>query len=312
MLQATVYLVFIFSAAFASAGIILASRLRSQNRTNGFAALMYYQVFIFTFGFYGIWGRVILKVFLEKITSPAAMENFSNISALLGLPFLVFAWLMLTRFAREISGRTKNDWYAFWFLLVNFSLLFLTGYFLTRSGITKPDTIIRYYFISLSVIYTLLSAVYILFPLGGSGFLQKYEAGIFSFSLIISIAAQCFVLANYHGETVMGIIFIFLFFAGSCFAPLYLSYGTVLSVQHPEITRDLSFDEFCRAYEVTPRESEIILEICKGLSNKEISGKLFITIQTVKDHTHRIYSKINVRNRVQLINLVKELKAPGS
>jgi len=69
-----------------------------------------------------------------------------------------------------------------------------------------------------------------------------------------------------------------------------------------------SFEDFCKKYEVSPRESDIIREICNGLSNKEISEKLFISLQTVKDHTHRIYIKTNVKSRVQLINLVKDEK----
>jgi len=71
---------------------------------------------------------------------------------------------------------------------------------------------------------------------------------------------------------------------------------------------DLSFDDFCKKYEVSPRESDIIREICNGLSNKEISEKLFISLQTVKDHTHRIYIKTNVRSRAQLMNLVREVE----
>jgi len=51
----------------------------------------------------------------------------------------------------------------------------------------------------------------------------------------------------------------------------------------------------------------VIREICNGLSNKEISERLFISLQTVKDHTHRIYIKTNVRSRVQLINFLREL-----
>ena len=52
--------------------------------------------------------------------------------------------------------------------------------------------------------------------------------------------------------------------------------------------KESSFDEFCKRFEVSPRESEVIMEICNGLSNKEISDKLFISLQTVKDHTHHI------------------------
>jgi DNA-binding NarL/FixJ family response regulator len=77
-------------------------------------------------------------------------------------------------------------------------------------------------------------------------------------------------------------------------------------MQDPD--KDVSFGDFCRVFDITPRESEIIREVCNGLSNKEIADKLFITLQTVKDHTHRIYIKTNVKSRVQLINLVKETK----
>jgi DNA-binding NarL/FixJ family response regulator len=87
-----------------------------------------------------------------------------------------------------------------------------------------------------------------------------------------------------------------------------MNYGIRLSHLMDESTRDMSFEEFCSKFEVSPRESEIIREICNGLSNKEISEKLFISLQTVKDHTHRIYIKTNVRGRVQLITLIKEIK----
>jgi DNA-binding NarL/FixJ family response regulator len=73
-----------------------------------------------------------------------------------------------------------------------------------------------------------------------------------------------------------------------------------------ENKKDLSLEDFCRRYEISPRETDIVREICNGLSNKEISEKLFISLQTVKDHTHRIYIKTNVKSRVRLINLAKE------
>jgi DNA-binding NarL/FixJ family response regulator len=82
----------------------------------------------------------------------------------------------------------------------------------------------------------------------------------------------------------------------------------LFTVFESEPEKDYSLEEFCKKFEVSPRETDIIREICNGLSNKEISEKLFISLQTVKDHTHRIYIKTNVKSRVQLIYLVKELK----
>ena len=122
------------------------------------------------------------------------------------------------------------------------------------------------------------------------------------------MAVQGIALYFYQNESLTGMIFIFLYFAGNSFLPVYMSYGTMLSVIPEEPVEDISFDDFCKKFEVSPRESDIIREICNGLSNKEISDKLFISLQTVKDHSHRIYIKTNVRSRAQLMNLVKEVR----
>jgi DNA-binding CsgD family transcriptional regulator len=120
--------------------------------------------------------------------------------------------------------------------------------------------------------------------------------------------SQCTTLLFYKEQYSVAIGFIFIYFAGNTILPVYLNYGTVLYAFTVEPVRDLSFEGFCKRFEVSPRETDIVREICNGLSNREISEKLFISLQTVKDHTHRIYIKTNVRSRVQLINLVKELK----
>ena len=67
-----------------------------------------------------------------------------------------------------------------------------------------------------------------------------------------------------------------------------------------------NFEVFCLKYEISRREAEIIREIQAGKSNREIAGTLFITLQTVKDHIHRIFTKTGVSNRVQLINLTQQ------
>jgi DNA-binding NarL/FixJ family response regulator len=114
-------------------------------------------------------------------------------------------------------------------------------------------------------------------------------------------------LIFYSSQTYIAIIFIFTFFAGNTFLPVYLTYGTLLTAFTSEPAAELSFEEFCKKFEVSPRETDVVREIYNGLSNKEISEKLFISLQTVKDHSHRIYIKTNVKSRVQLINLVKEM-----
>ena len=58
---------------------------------------------------------------------------------------------------------------------------------------------------------------------------------------------------------------------------------------------------------LTKKEIEIIDGVLKGKMNKEISSDLNISIATVKTHMNNIYKKLNIQNRVGLINKVSSL-----
>lgn len=60
--------------------------------------------------------------------------------------------------------------------------------------------------------------------------------------------------------------------------------------------------------ELTNREKEILIQICKGLSTKEISEKLFISPKTVEAHRSNILSKTGCKNIAQLIVWAIEYK----
>ena len=51
--------------------------------------------------------------------------------------------------------------------------------------------------------------------------------------------------------------------------------------------------------ELTKREREILICIAQGKSNIEISKELYITEHTVKKHTSNIFSKLNLKDRIQ-------------
>lgn len=68
-------------------------------------------------------------------------------------------------------------------------------------------------------------------------------------------------------------------------------------------TFNQNIDELKSKYNISKREMEVIQQICDGLSNKEIAEKLFISIDTVKDHNSRIFQKTGVKNRTQLAKL---------
>lgn len=58
---------------------------------------------------------------------------------------------------------------------------------------------------------------------------------------------------------------------------------------------------------LTPREHEILGLIAAGLSNREIGERLFVSENTVKTHSSRLFEKIGVNRRVQAVQKAKEL-----
>lgn len=58
---------------------------------------------------------------------------------------------------------------------------------------------------------------------------------------------------------------------------------------------------------ITPREHEILGLIAEGLSNREIGERLFVSENTVKTHSARLFDKLGVNRRVQAVQKGREL-----
>lgn len=69
---------------------------------------------------------------------------------------------------------------------------------------------------------------------------------------------------------------------------------------------------FLSQYNISKRESEIVQLLLKGKNNKEIEDALFISINTVRNHVYNIYQKLGVKNRVELVNFIRNSNGRSS
>ncbi len=58
---------------------------------------------------------------------------------------------------------------------------------------------------------------------------------------------------------------------------------------------------------LSKRELEVLQLMAEGLSNNEIAGKLFLSENTVKTHSSRVFEKLDVKRRTQAVEKARRL-----
>ncbi|MCF8357617.1 MAG: LuxR C-terminal-related transcriptional regulator [Prolixibacteraceae bacterium] len=221
---------------------------------------------------------------------------------LCSIPFLLFSWWFYTDIsihAYKFNGK----------LFVQFSIFTLStalsvGFFFFLSNeIPMINRVIQSLSFGNMAIMT-AAGIFFFFKPGEKAPFPKRFILLVSFLLLgFSMIAG----AKYYPENHwLAMVFILFVFIAAVFLPFIFKY--VINVEQNTTGENFTaFQAFCQKFGISKREAEIIEQVCAGLTNQEIADKLFITLQTVKDHVSRIYLKTNVRNRTELANLVREI-----
>jgi DNA-binding CsgD family transcriptional regulator len=302
---------FIISTGFAVIGIMVSYQLYQEHQKSVLQILLYQQIFLFSFFIYGIWGNLAIREVIGDLNLSAELsDKLAIFIPVIGIPFLVVSWFMLLRFGFNLNGYKTSKRFAIGYFPIFIGVVFILA-FLLQNGVLQmpenPDLFIIRVIIILNFTVHLLFLLPFFKPKRNASLIKEtgfskhwgliYLLGVILYSGLLSFY-------NLFGFISICISIIMLFGIG-VFIPVIIKFNSKLQTSHSKDS-NLNFDEFCKMYEISKREAEIVLEICSGLSNKAISEKLFITIQTVKDHNHRIYTKTGVQSRVQLSNLVRE------
>jgi DNA-binding CsgD family transcriptional regulator len=80
-------------------------------------------------------------------------------------------------------------------------------------------------------------------------------------------------------------------------------------VEVPVITNPFELDTAeLERLGISKREYEVLTLIAKGMSNQEIADNLFVSLNTVKTHSSRLFEKLDVNRRVQAVEKAKALR----
>lgn len=128
---------------------------------------------------------------------------------------------------------------------------------------------------------------------------------IFVFSSLIIALLVLFQLGKYALPSGNTSIEIFI----AVVALVFLGIGLHLNKRKKRSTTNTEIDfQKIKDLGISDREYEVLQEISKGLSNKEIGAKLHISESTIKSHVSSLLVKLNAKRRTQAIQKAKELQ----
>ncbi len=293
--------------------VYLAHRLNKTYRLGYLTAYLYFLISFNIMGFLNHIGRY-LGVSLLMDSPEETLLLVRYLFAFLAFPFVALSIYLFIAFANDMIGTKLSSLFmrlfgAAWAILFLLLVFFARNYFYTRN---ENSLFVFFQAINfLGSICFFLTPFYILLRSKGlSDNQQKRIARRFSWIYILcfgtaSLMTSRFILPYFAPLTIP--IMIFSFFAVNLPPLTYLIFSLK---KHPiKIHRpfqDSDLENFYNVHKISNREKEIIDLILDGMSNADIEKALYISPHTVKNHIYNIYQKLGVKNRVQILNLIRD------
>lgn len=296
--------------------IFFSFRLMKRFRIPFTESFFYYMVFLYIFGTYSLAGAGILEHLLTRMEIDLKVIHSAGLYAIfLGIPFLALAKFMFLRSIIEFFQKKPTPSFILIYFLSLTAAFIIYGVYmvrLTRFELGEYQKLIqiqRWVFSAFMLTIYLLAYLYILLSsskvtdLPSKRYIRVFGFWYLAF-MVLCVTPLAF--TGYHAlfRQLFLLIFLSWHLIPILFMNIYLN-----KFQNPESELPDDFEtrlqSFAAEHEISKRECEVVRQICRGLSNQEISDTLFISLQTVKDHIHRIFVKTGVKNRVQLTNMIR-------
>lgn len=308
MVHSIIYFTLLLISIGASAGaILLVNYLRKSFPVPFIESYFYYVIMISVFGIYAVWSVAFIGIMLDEIAvSNEIVDLFSQVIPYFGFPFLIMSWYMFIKFSYDLTGTKITRIVSVIYFMLNLIFFIILGWFILEwSG--DGD----FYMVGMIYIFMLLDLIIRIWGLTVMYARSKKTSSLgkkkihtyVTIEILFILLKSGAVISSYFYPASMP-VFILAFFLSIVVPVLHIYYNILPLISADSIMEiSTSFENLVARYGVTKREREIIEQVCAGKSNQEIADTLFISLQTVKDHTHRIYLKMDIKSRVQLIRL---------
>lgn len=151
MLEYSSYAIFSLTVGLSAFGIMLAIEMRKHYPQKLTAALIYYQVFVAAFGFYGLWGQAVFNIYFDELLNDEVRARISTVATLQGFPFMILGWYMLSRFAREILQKKTGAAFNITFIMFSAISFGALIWFISQPD-SEPGLFYYIFYTSLSII----------------------------------------------------------------------------------------------------------------------------------------------------------------
>ena len=246
---------------------------------------------------------------LNQITvDETNLATLANFLPLLGTPFLFVSWIMLNRMSSQLVTqhvRNKNELLTHGIVIViGIALLFIVYMIIPKEYLLLQHKIPVS---SLGVLFILEVVYFLIFLINTA---NTVSGGIKRFNLLLLagiLSRIVLFILTIKFEVVLPITIVVYFLTN--LPPLVLLWRLAddhFDPIHSDVTESSIILAISKRYGITKREKDIIEQISLGKTNQQIADDLYISLQTVKDHTHRIYKKIGVNSRMMLIRFLSD------
>ncbi|MDP2126792.1 MAG: helix-turn-helix transcriptional regulator [Pseudohongiella sp.] len=281
---------FTLCLSITAGGLLVLFRFRQARSNSSFQYLQYFLILLYVYGYYSLWSGILLSGYMQIDN----VERVATLLAQMGAPFLMVSLVMLLVWASRLQKQPVAP-----VLLVTavasgvFFLALLQWGWPIRDGVSRVGSVMAM-MSSLALVGLLISGRQPVLNAEGRVWVIALAAaaGLIHLGMFTSLTAF-----KYYDS-----VFAFLFYLFNTAMVVVYCYQAA-DEQAPQ---PLSLDEFLNRYGISKREADILRGIYAGKTNQEIANQLFISLQTVKDHSSRIYQKTHVKNRAQLTTLIRE------